>query len=201
MKTYCISFEGIDKAGKWQVLKYVDILANHKYVLMDRGLMSNITYARIYKRDYQYDVSQFKDWVFVYLFCDEDDWNVRCKLTNEPAIDYTKHKLEFDKTYEMFTKAGFKTLSANTSHITPYNLALEIIRQIEELNKAQEILDAKEAADKAAPQVEVPQAEMISAESNQLEPDLPPATEPTDYEPTTCDDCTTCDGCTTTCGK
>ena len=200
MKTYCISFEGIDKTGKWQVMKYVDILANHKYVLMDRGLMSNITYARIFKRDYQYDVAQFKDWVFVYLFCDEDDWNVRCKLTNEPAIDYTKHKLEFDKTYEMFTKAGFKTLSANTSHITPYNLALEIIRQIEELNKAQEILDAKEAADKAAPQVKVPQAEVILAESNQLEPD-PPAAEPTNYEPTTCDDCTTCDGCTTTCGE
>ena len=195
MKTYCISFEGIDKAGKWQVMKYVDILANHKYVLMDRGLMSNITYARIFKRDYQYDIAQFKDWVFVYLFCDEDDWNVRCKLTNEPAIDYTKHKLEFDKTYEMFTKAGFKTLSANTSHMTPYDLATEIIRQIEELNKAQELLEAKEAANKAAPQVEVPQAEAISAESNQLEPDPLPATEPVTYGPTTCDDCTT------TCGE
>ena len=184
MKYYSISFEGIDKAGKWQVLKYVDMLSNHKYVLMDRGLMSNITYARIFKRDYQYDVEQFKDWVFVYLFCDEDDWNVRCKLTNEPAIDYTKHRLEFDKTYEAFTKAGFKTISANTSHITPYDLAKEIIHQLEELNKAQEISETKEDASKENSQTDVPQVD-----------DSQEVIEPAEAEPAPIDDCTT------TCGE
>lgn len=203
MKTYSISFEGIDKVGKWQVLKYVDLLANHKYVLMDRGLMSNITYARIFKRDYQYDLEQFKDWIFVYLFCDEDDWNIRCKLTNEPAIDYTKHRLEFDKTYDMFTKAGFKTMSANTSHVTPYDLAKEIIRQIEELNKAEEILSKKAAETiPQPPPEEVPTVKTTVVDDEMKIPDpacesntgFYPTTETVTEEPLDTNDCgpTTC---------
>ena len=143
-----IFVDGIDKSGKNLIVKYIHNLSNHRYMAYDRGLLSNITYARMFKRDTQYDVSQYAPFIFVYLFCDEDDWNIRCKLTNEPAIEYTKHRLEFDKTYDMFTKAGFKTLSANTSHITPYDLAKEIIRQVDELNKAAATLDKMEA-DKA----------------------------------------------------
>ena len=57
LKRYCIEFEGIDRSGKNVVSKYVNILGKYKYVLMDRGLLSNITYARMNGRDYEYDVS------------------------------------------------------------------------------------------------------------------------------------------------
>ncbi len=143
MKNYCIEVDGLDRAGKGMLIKYLDLLGKHKYVLMDRGLMSNITFSRIHDRGYEYDAAQFKDWIFVYLFCDEEDWNIRCKIDHEPKIDYTKHLIEFNKTYDMFSKAGFKVMTANTSHVTPYDLAKEIIRQIEDLNKAEQILALK----------------------------------------------------------
>lgn len=133
-KYYCIEFEGIDKSGKELVGKYVDILGNHKYVLMDRGLMSNITYSRIFHRDFEYDVEQFRNWIFVCLTCDEEDWKIRCKLTNEPDIDYEYNVAEFNKTREMFEKNNFKVIYINTSHVTPYDAAKYIISSIETLN-------------------------------------------------------------------
>lgn len=135
MKYYSIEFEGIDKSGKELVGKYVDILGNHKYVLMDRGLISNITYARMYSRDYEYDVEQFRNWVFVHLVCDEADWEVRCKLTKEPKIDFYKHTNEFATTFKSFRDMGFNVLTFNTSHNTPYDIAKMIIEHLESLNE------------------------------------------------------------------
>ena len=135
MKHYCISFEGIDKTGKELVGKYVDILGKHKYVLMDRGLISNITYARMYGREYEYDVEQFRNWVFVHLVCDEADWKVRCKLTKEPEIDFFKNTNEFAATFKNFRDLGFNVLTFNTSHYTPYDIATMIIQHMEKLNE------------------------------------------------------------------
>ena len=93
---YCISVEGIDKTGKELIRKYLDILGKHKYVLMDRGIISNVAYAKLWHRSYSYELSVFKDWLFVYLTTDKEDWEVRCKLTNEPKIDYDLNKSIFD---------------------------------------------------------------------------------------------------------
>lgn len=133
-KYYCISFEGLDRTGKGQIGKYVDILGKHKYVLMDRGIMSNITYARMYGRDYQYDIDQFKPWTFAYFVCDEEDWQVRCKMSNEPAIDFVQNLEEFEKTRMMFEQKGFDVLFINTSRISPYDAALKIIQHMEKKN-------------------------------------------------------------------
>lgn len=131
---FSISVEGIDKSGKYQVLKYLDILGKHEYVLMDRGLISNITYARMFNRRYMYNINQFKNWVFVHLYCDKTDWEVRCKLTNEPAIDYKENIEAFDKTVSEFKKLGFHVLSFNTSYLTPYNVAKQVMAYIDNLN-------------------------------------------------------------------
>lgn len=138
LKYYCISCEGIDKSGKYQVLKYLDILGKHKYVLMDRGLMSNITYARMFNRSYTYDINQFKYWIFVHLYCDKADWEVRCKLTNEPTIDYKKNIDAFEETTKEFKKHGFHVLSFNTTNLTPYNVAKQVIAYIDKLNRQEE---------------------------------------------------------------
>jgi len=134
-KYFCINVEGIDKAGKQQILDYLKYLGKCEYVLMDRGIMSNITYSRIYNRNYEYDVSQFKNWVFVYLVCDKDDWDIRCKLTNEPKIDYGYQLDEFNKTFYDFQNKGFKIMFLNTSHITPYDAALKILDYMNKLNE------------------------------------------------------------------
>lgn len=129
-----IAFEGMDKTGKDIIYQYVKKLGNCKYILMDRGIISNVTYARIYNRDYSYDINQFKDWLLVYLHCDEEDWNIRCKLSNEPSINYATHLNEFNKTVEFFKNTNFNVLTINTSHVTPYDAANLILKEIERLN-------------------------------------------------------------------
>ncbi len=120
LKHYCISFEGIDKAGKELVGKYVNILGNYKYVLMDRGLLSNITYARMNNRAYEYDLEAYTNWIIIFLTVDKEDWEVRCKLAHEPAINYEQHMGEFAKTATMLDKDGIPILVYNTSTYTPY---------------------------------------------------------------------------------
>lgn len=127
MRGYMVAVEGIDKVGKEQVLKYLDILGKHKYVLMDRGLISNIAYSKIYGRDYIYDLDQMKDWTFVYLVCDKEDWEVRCKMTNEPKIDYDKHKKAFDEVVDNMIDKGFNVFIYNTTKYTPYYIATQLM--------------------------------------------------------------------------
>lgn len=130
---YCISFEGIDKSGKEIVKKYVDILGKHRYVLMDRGIISNRAYSRLYSRDYDYDVSIFKKWIFIYLTCDKDDWNIRCKLNNEAPINYDEHRHLFDREVMQMKQDGFIVLEYNTSEKTPYMIAMDILQNIDNL--------------------------------------------------------------------
>ena len=145
---YCISVEGIDKTGKELIRKYLDILGKHKYVLMDRGIISNVAYAKLWHRPYSYELSVFKDWLFVYLTTDKEDWEVRCKLTNEPKIDYDLNKSIFDETVNEFVKLGFQTLTFNTSQMTPYSIAKAIITYMEsyEQNRKVELENGKDCA-------------------------------------------------------
>lgn len=135
LKHYCISFEGIDKSGKDLVGKYVNILGNYKYVLMDRGLLSNMTYSRMNNRNYEYNLSAYTNWIIVYLIVEKEDWEVRCKLANEPAIDYGKHITEFNKTAMLLNDAEIPVLVYNTSKYTPYQIAKDIIHYMEDREK------------------------------------------------------------------
>lgn len=129
-----IFIDGIDRCGKNTLVKYIQYLSNHRYMVYDRGLLSNVTYARMFNRN-SYDLEQYKPFVFVYLTCDKSDWEIRCKLTNEPPIDYDKHKAEFDYTAKQFELNGFKLLRYNTSELTPYSIAKDIISKMEAFEK------------------------------------------------------------------
>ena len=135
LKRYCISFEGIDKSGKGLILQYVNILGKYKYVLMDRGLLSNVTYARMNNRSYEYNLAAYTNWIIVYLTVDKEDWEVRCKLAHEPAINYEQHINEFNATAIEFDKAGIPILVYNTSKYTPYQIAKDIIHYMEDREK------------------------------------------------------------------
>ena len=135
LKRYCISFEGIDCSGKELVGKYVNILGNYKYVLMDRGLLSNITYARMNGRNYSYSIKPYDGWIIVYLTVDKEDWEVRCKLKNEPKISYEVHTNEFNNSAMALDKAGIPILVYNTSKYTPYQIAKDIIKYMEDREK------------------------------------------------------------------
>lgn len=135
LKYYCISCEGIDKSGKEIIRKYINILGNYKYVLMDRGLLSNITYSRLNNRNYEYDLNAYTNWIIVYLIVDKEDWKIRCKLTGEKEIDYDLHMKEFSKTAIELDKSGIKILVYNTSQYTPYIIAKDVIHYMENINK------------------------------------------------------------------
>jgi len=131
-----IAFEGIDKTGKEIVKRYVDYLGNRKYVLVDRGIISNLVYNnKIFNRNYYYDLNDFKSWLFVYLIADETDIEIRCKLTNEQKYDIKSHLNAFNSTIEELKEYGFNILTINTSHTTPYDAAQEILKYIENFNK------------------------------------------------------------------
>ena len=133
LKKFCVEFEGVDRSGKELVRKYVDQLGKHKYVLMDRGLLSNIAYAELYDRDdtYEYDLTQFKDWTIVYLEVNEEDWKIRCKLTNEIPIDYKANIEVFEKAIKVVEAAGIKVLRYNTSLNTPYIIAKDVLKHLD----------------------------------------------------------------------
>ena len=129
---YCISCEGIDKSGKELIGKYINILGKYKYVLMDRVLLSNIAYARINNRKYEYNLASYTNWIIVYLTVEKEDWEVRCKLSNEPDINYEQHLKIFNATAMELDKAGIPILVYNTSTYTPYAIAKDIIHYMED---------------------------------------------------------------------
>lgn len=134
-KWYTISLEGMDKTGKGTILNYLKYLGNFEYVILDRGLMSNIVFSKVYgNRNYSYDVSQYKHVVFVHLEADREDWETRCKVTHEPKIDYLVHKDYFAKEADAFRADGFEVMHFNTTQETAYNIAKKIIRHMDELN-------------------------------------------------------------------
>ena len=140
MKYYNIVIEGIDKTGKDLLKKYIEKLSNYKYIVTARGIISQISHTRIFNRDYYYDFPKEDNNVYVYLYTDKQDWSIRCNLTNEPEIDYDTFVKNFNKTIctmkDMYK--NLKYYQYDTSKMTPYQIAIDVIHKMEQLNKFQE---------------------------------------------------------------
>lgn len=137
MKYYTVHFEGIDKTGKDTISKYFDQICGHIYVNDTRGLITNITYNRIFNRDVSYDIENDKNQVYVYLTCNEEDRNIRCKLTGEPPLGKDKDELlaEYQKTIDEMRKAGFIIYEYDTSKMTAYSISKDLLQKMKDLNK------------------------------------------------------------------
>ena len=135
MKYYSIEVDGIDKTGKDILERYIAYLGKFKYIVNVRGILSQIAYADLYKRDYAYDLQSEQNNIIVYLTADEADWSIRCKLTHEPKIDYTENITVFNNARDLLIKKGLTVLEYNTSKMTPYEIANCIINYMEKLNK------------------------------------------------------------------
>lgn len=130
-----ICIEGIDKSGKGIVAEYVKRLSNHQYTVFDRGVISEITYSKMFGRNQTFDTEPYKRFVFVNLLVDKEDWEIRCKLANEPEIDFYKNSNAFHETVSWFKNNGFYVKEYNTSTMTPFQIACEIIQFMEDINK------------------------------------------------------------------
>lgn len=141
LKVFNIELDGIDKCGKNSVRPYVFYLEPGKYLCRARGLISQIAYAKLYKRDIEWDGTDYaKNTLFVLLKVDKQDWEIRCKLTNEPNTGFTYEemtqafKLALYELKEHLDVPENQILVFNTSEYTPYMIANEIKTHLEYLN-------------------------------------------------------------------
>lgn len=141
LKVFNIELDGIDKCGKDSVRPYVFYLEPGKYLCRARGLISQIAYAKLYKRNIEWDGANYaKNTLFVLLEVNKHDWEIRCKLTNEPNTGFTYEemtqafKLALYELKERFDVPENHILVFNTSKYTPYAIADEIKTHLEYLN-------------------------------------------------------------------
>lgn len=142
VKVFNIEFDGIDKCGKDTVKSQIWYFAPGMYLPRARGLISQLAYAKLYKRDVNYDVERgyVMNTLFVLLEVDKQDWEIRCKLTNEPSMDFTYEemtqafKLALYELKERFNVPEDRILVFNTSEYTSYTIASIITTRLEYLN-------------------------------------------------------------------
>lgn len=136
-KYWQIDIEGIDKTSKDTLRRYIDIVCGHKYEIFDRGILSDVAYDKIFKRkhrEYRFSDALLDERTWIYLLADEEDWNIRCLITNEPKISYSEHLAAFDETVEDFKKKGARIWTYNTSEMTPIMIARDVVKRMAELN-------------------------------------------------------------------
>ena len=150
-KVFNIEFDGIDKSGKDSVMHQIFSYSPNKYIPKARGLISQLAYAKLFKRDAEYDVEKgyFDNTLFVLLTVDEDDWNVRCDLSHEHELNKARSDVEaaikwkssseaFEHAYETLKKKyGDEShfMKFNTSEMTPIMIIKAVVKRLEELNK------------------------------------------------------------------
>ena len=150
-----VEFDGIDKCGKDSIAKQIFAVDPNKYIINVRGIMSQIAYSHLWSRGYEYDLSKgyLENTLFVYLTVDEDDWNVRCKISGEheknksrsdveSAIKYKSSNDAFELAYEKLNASLAEKqvsdkhiLKLNTSEMTPYQIILKVVDRLNELNE------------------------------------------------------------------
>lgn len=142
LKVFNIELDGIDKCGKDSVRPYVFYLEPGKYLCRARGLISQIAYAKLYKRDIEWDgIDYTKNTLFVLLKVDKQDWEIRCKLTNEPNTGFTYEEMTnafFDAMLELqkrFNITSEQIMQFNTSNMSPYYIAKCVCDRLKSLNE------------------------------------------------------------------
>lgn len=136
LKYYNVVIEGIDKTGKDLLKRYIERLSNYKYMVTSRGIISQISHTRIFDRDYEYELSNEENNIYIYLFVEKDDWEIRCKLTNEPIINYHTFTNHFESTVKDIEHLypNINIFYYNSSLMTPYVIAKEVITRLDKLN-------------------------------------------------------------------
>lgn len=127
-----IEIEGIDRAGKDTLVQYINKMTNYKYLMRVRGWLSQQVYSDLYERNYEYENYQP---IIIFLDIDYEDWKIRCELTNEQDIDFESNRNAFfNRLKEVNNIYVF-----NTSRMTPYEIAQEVIEILKIYEKNNEI--------------------------------------------------------------
>lgn len=132
MKYYTVVLDGIDKSGKDLIANYIWRLDKRLNVIV-RGWPSLYVYNKVFNRHTEYALPT-KMALYVHLDVDVTDWLIRCATTNEPDIDFNLHSGLFVKAFNRLIDNGYKTITFNTSMMTPYQIASNIVAKMKSLN-------------------------------------------------------------------
>lgn len=133
MKYYTVILDGIDKCGKDTIAKYIWQLDNRLNVIV-RAWPSLYAYNKKFGRNTDYALP-YKDAVYVHLKVDYDDWLIRCKLANEPKINYYEDIEYFAEAFSILRNNDYITFTYYTSDDTAYTIAKAIVANMQRLNK------------------------------------------------------------------
>lgn len=128
-----VEIEGIDKTGKDIIAEYVYRLSNHRYIVRARGTISASSYEVIYSRT-SYFRELNKNTLYVLLDAVDEDLDVRFSIHKELEIDREYHRYVFNSYFNVMTD-GLHTLKYNTSFLTPYQIAKDIISYLDKINE------------------------------------------------------------------
>lgn len=101
-----------------------------------RGLLSTIVYDKLYRQELSDDkilkmIDDNKNTLVVLLKADIDDLEIRFKANNEPKIDIQTNIDMFDTYADFICARGVMVIVCNTSEMTPYMIAKEVMKIIE----------------------------------------------------------------------
>lgn len=130
-----ITIDGVDRTGKNTLHGYLARVTNHKYVITDRGILTQIAYNEKFNRGVTYNINNYKNNIIVYLYAEPEDLEIRCKLTNEPPFDIKSDLELFTRRLEELKSNGFIVYCYNTSILTPYTIALDLQYKLKALEK------------------------------------------------------------------
>ena len=135
LKYNTVVLDGIDKTGKDLISHYVFELSEKRYLCYARGLMSMIAYNELFNRPYLYEYEKQTGVLNVLLTVKYDDWKIRCKVTNEPKLDFDAHTKAFEKARLELVDAGQHVPVFDTSEYSPYQIAKMIVKIMAKLNR------------------------------------------------------------------
>lgn len=133
LKYYTIFLDGIDKCGKDTIANYIWRLDKRLNILC-RGWPSLYVYNKKFKRNTEYELPPTSI-IYVHIFVEKEDWQIRCETTNEPVINYKKDLLLFDEAFNILRKNKYKIFEYSSTDMTPYEIAKDIIIRVKKLNK------------------------------------------------------------------
>ena len=135
LKYNTVVLDGIDKTGKDLISHYVFELSEKRYLCYARGLMSMIAYNDLFNRPYLYEYEKQTGVLNILLTVKYDDWKIRCKVTNEPSLDFEAHTKAFEKARLALVDAGQNVPVFDTSEYSPYRIAKMIVKIMAKLNR------------------------------------------------------------------
>ena len=122
----------MDKTGKDTLSYYLTKLGNYAYTINIRGILTQIVYNDKFSRNNIY-VLPYKPFI-VFLDVDNVDHAIRCDITNENKININKDREVFYKYIELLKSYGIQVYIYNTSDITPYRIAQDVIYRLSKTN-------------------------------------------------------------------